>query len=95
MDEEAEGVSEGRSKGVPEGYFTTTTRCHGMLMMQAYHQSIQESSEDSPSSNPIQMLHHVLKNVLRITPDERVSFFKMDAIQWLLQYPRHMQKTSM
>ena len=45
-------------------------------MMQTYHQSIQESSEDSPSSNSIQVLHHVLKNVLRITTDERVSFTK-------------------
>ena len=43
-------------------------------MMQSYHQSIQESSEDSPSSNPIQLLHHVL--VLKITTDERVSFSK-------------------
>ena len=27
-------------------------------------------------SNPIQVLHHVLKNVLKITTDERVSFSK-------------------
>ena len=47
-----------------------------MLTMQTYHQSVQESSEDSPSSNSIQVLHHVLKNVLRITTDERVSFTK-------------------
>ena len=47
-----------------------------MLMMQTYQQSIQESNEDSASSNPIQLLHHVLKNILRITTDERVSFSK-------------------
>ena len=45
-------------------------------MMQTYHQSIQESSEDSPSSNSIHVIHHVLKIVLRITTDERVSFTK-------------------
>ena len=45
-------------------------------MMQPYHQSIQESSEDSPSSNSIQVLHCVLKNVLRKTTDETVSFTK-------------------
>ena len=45
-------------------------------MVQPYQQSIQESNEDSPSSNPIQVLYHVLKNVLRITTDERVSFSK-------------------
>ena len=55
---------------------TTITRCHVILMMQTYQQSIQESNEDSPSSNPIQVLHHVLKNILRITTDERVSFSK-------------------
>ena len=55
---------------------TNTTRCHGMLMMQTYQQSIQESNEDSTSPHPIQVLHHVLKNVLRITTDERVSFTK-------------------
>ena len=47
-----------------------------MLMMQTYHQSIQEPSEDSSSSSPIQVLHHVLKNVLKTTTDERVSFSK-------------------
>ena len=47
-----------------------------MLMMQTHHQSIQESNKNSPSSNPIQVLHHVLKNILRITTDERVSFSK-------------------
>ena len=30
-----------------------------MLMMQPYQQSIQELSEDFPSSNPIQVIHHV------------------------------------
>ena len=45
-------------------------------MMQCYQQSSQGSCEDSPSSNPIQVLHHVLKNVLWITTDERVSFSK-------------------
>ena len=45
-------------------------------MMQPYQQSIQESNEDSPSSNPIQVLYHALKNVLRITTDGRVSFSK-------------------
>ena len=40
-------------------------------MMQTYHQSIQEFSED-----PFQVLHHVLKNVLRITTDERCFFSK-------------------
>ena len=47
-----------------------------MLMMQPYQQSIQESNEDPPSSSSIQVLHHVLKKVLRITTDERVSFTK-------------------
>ena len=45
-------------------------------MMQPFQQSIQESSEDSPSSNPIQVINHVLKNVLRITTDERAFFSK-------------------
>ena len=45
-------------------------------MMQTYHQSIQESSENSPSSNSFQVIHHVLKNVLWIKADERVSFSK-------------------
>ena len=47
-----------------------------MLMMPTYHQPIEESSEDSSSSNSIQVIHHVLKNGLRITTDERVSFLK-------------------
>ena len=45
-------------------------------MMQTHHQSIQESSKDSPSPNPIQVHHHVLKSILMITTDERVSFSK-------------------
>ena len=47
-----------------------------MLMMQTYHWPPDESSKDSPSSKPIQLIHHVLKNVLRITTNERVSFLK-------------------
>ena len=43
-------------------------------MMQTYQQSSQGSSEKSPSSQSKQLLHHVLKNVLRITTDESVSF---------------------
>ena len=43
-----------------------------MLMMQTYHQSIQEAIEDIHCSNP-QVLHHVLKNVLGLFVDERVS----------------------
>ena len=41
-------------------------------MMQPYQKSIQESKEDPPSSSSIQVLHHVLKNVLMATTDERV-----------------------
>ena len=44
-----------------------------MPMMQPYQQSIQESSEDIHCSNP-QILHHVLKNLLRLFVEERVSF---------------------
>ena len=47
-----------------------------MLMMQPYQQSIQESKEYPPSSSSIQVLHHVVKNVLMTTTDERVSFTK-------------------
>ena len=36
----------------------------------------QESNEDSPSSNSIQVIHHVLKNVPKITAVDRVSFPK-------------------
>ena len=42
-------------------------------MMQTYHQSVQESSEDSPSSNSIQVIHHVFNNVLQVYPTDRVS----------------------
>ena len=45
-------------------------------MMQTYQKSNQGSSEKSPSSHSKQLLHHVLKNALRITTDERVSFSK-------------------
>ena len=45
-------------------------------MMQPYQQSSEGSSEKSPSSHSKYLLHHVLKNVLRITTDERVSFSK-------------------
>ena len=44
-----------------------------MLMMQTFQESIQESSEDSPSSNSIQVIHHVFNNVLEIFPVDRVS----------------------
>ena len=45
-------------------------------MMQPYQQSSHGSNEKSPSSHSKQLLHHVLKNDLRITTDERVSFSK-------------------
>ena len=48
--------------------------CHGMLMMQPYQQSNLGSSEKSRSSHSKQLLHHVLKNVLRISTDARISF---------------------
>ena len=57
-------------------HLTTTTRFHGMLMMQPCQQSSQGSSEKSPSSHSKQLLHHVLKNVLNINTDDRVSFPK-------------------
>ena len=47
-----------------------------MLMMPTYHQSSQGSSERSPNSHSKQALHHVLKNILKIDQDERVSFSK-------------------
>ena len=47
-----------------------------MVMNQPYQQSSQGSSEKSPSSHSKQVLHHVLKNVLKITTDDRVSFPK-------------------
>ena len=52
-------------------YYCYQVSCDAMI--KTYHQSIQESCEDSPSSNPIQVLHHVLKNLLKITTDERAS----------------------
>ena len=45
-------------------------------MMQPHEQSSQGSSEKSPSSLSKQLLHHVLKNILKITTNERVSFSK-------------------
>ena len=45
-----------------------------MLMMQPYQQSSQGSGEELPKSHSKQLLHHGVKNVLRITTDERVSF---------------------
>ena len=47
-----------------------------MLTMKTYHQSSQGSSERSPNSYSKQLLHHVLKNILKINQDERVSFSK-------------------
>ena len=44
-----------------------------MQMMKSYCQSSQGSSEDSPSSNSIQVIQHVFNNVLEILPDDRVS----------------------
>ena len=44
-----------------------------MLKMQTFHQSIQESSVDSPSSNSIQVIHHVFNNVLEIIEVDRTS----------------------
>ena len=45
-------------------------------MMQTYQQSSQGSSEKSPNSHSKEVLHHVLKNVLKTTTDDRVSFPK-------------------
>ena len=47
-----------------------------MVMTQPCQQSSQGSSGKSPSSHSMQVLHHVLKNVLKITTDDRVSFPK-------------------
>ena len=44
-----------------------------MVMMQTFEESIQESSENSPSSNPIQVIHQVFNNVLEIFEFGRVS----------------------
>ena len=45
-------------------------------MMQPYPQSSQGSSEDSPSSNSIQVIHHALNNVLGLFAVDRVSVTK-------------------
>ena len=45
-------------------------------MTQPYQQSSQGFSEKSPSSHSKQVLHCVLKNVLKISKDESVSFPK-------------------
>ena len=47
-----------------------------MLIVQPYRQSIQESSEDFPSSNSIQVIHHVLNIVLGFLAVDRVSVSK-------------------
>ena len=44
-----------------------------MLMMQIFLESIQESSEDSPSYDSMQVIHHVFSNVLEIIAVDRVS----------------------
>ena len=44
-----------------------------MLMMQMYHQSSQGSSENSPSSHSIQVIHHVFNNVLEVYATDRFS----------------------
>ena len=54
----------------------TATRFHGMLMMQHYQQSSKGSSEDSPSSNSIQVNHHVFNNVLDVYATDRFSIPK-------------------
>ena len=41
--------------------------------MKTFQESIQESSEDSPSSNSIQVIHHIFYNVLEIIAVDRVS----------------------
>ena len=45
-------------------------------MIQPCQHSSQGSSEKSPSCHSKQLLHHVLKNVLKTSQDERVSFSK-------------------
>ena len=42
-------------------------------MTQPDHKSIQESNEDSISPNLMQVMQHVLNNVLKIDQDEIVS----------------------
>ena len=53
-----------------------------MLVIQTYQQSSQGSSEKSPNSHSKQLLHHVLKNILKIDQDERVSFSKRMEYHW-------------
>ena len=55
---------------------TFPTRFHWVPMMKSYEQSSQGSSEKSRSSHSKQLLYHVLKNVLKINTDDRVSFPK-------------------
>ena len=45
-------------------------------MIQPCQQSSQGSGEKSPSSHSKQLLHHVLKDVVKINQDGRVSFSK-------------------
>ena len=47
-----------------------------MLMIQTYHLSSQGSSEDSPSSHPIQLIHHVFNNVMEVFATDRFSIPK-------------------
>ena len=42
-------------------------------MMKPYQQSSQGSSEKSSSSHSKQVIHHILKNVLNMSKDERVN----------------------
>ena len=49
-----------------------------MLMMQPYQQSIQESSEDFPSSNSIQVIRHVFNNVLGL-----FAVYSVFASKWM------------
>ena len=44
-----------------------------MVMMQPYQQSFQESSEESLSSNSIQVIHHIFNNVMQVYPTDRAS----------------------
>ena len=43
-------------------------------MMQTYHQSSQGSSDDSPSSHSIQVIHHVFNIVLKVFTADRFLF---------------------
>ena len=54
-----------------------------MLMMQTIQESIQESTEDPPSFNLIQVIHHVFNNVLKIIEVDRASVPKwMEYMQY-------------